>query len=73
MSDFDVIMTQRGSGRASKGGTFILLFGVAALYVVIACTVFQFRHPWATETECFLNIPRAMLFQKVSYQEMRPR
>lgn len=42
-------------------------------YAAIACFVFEFRHPWMTDTEAFLNIGKALTFQTVSYEEMRPR
>ncbi len=34
---------------------------------------FRMRHPWATETEIFLNFWSALKFQKVPYEQMRPR
>lgn len=34
---------------------------------------FRFRHPWATETEAFIHWFDVITFQKVPYQEMRPR
>ena len=46
---------------------------VLILWLAISCTVFRFRHPWATETETILNVHNALLFKKVSYDEMRPR
>ncbi len=38
------------------------LFCLLLSYVTIALVVFQFRHPWATETQRFLNIPKALVF-----------
>jgi len=33
--------------------------------------VFAFRHPWATDMERFIHIGDALVFKKISYQEMR--
>ena len=43
------------------------------VYVLVAQSVFAFRHPWATDTERFLYFGRAMVFGKVDYSEARPR
>lgn len=55
----------------------VYLLQVAAmlllLWVILGSVVFHFRHPWATETECFLNLHNAMLFRRIPYGEMRPR
>ena len=44
-----------------------------AVYTGLACIVFQWRHPWMTETELFLHIPDAWVWGSVEYQEVRPR
>jgi len=46
---------------------------LCALYAPVAYIVFGFRHPWATDTERFLYTYEALTFQKVSYNQMRPR
>lgn len=48
--------------------------GVALLvYLAFASIVFQFRHPWMTETERFLYTWEAITFGTVEYAEARPR
>ena len=47
-----------------------LLFGVF-IYFIVANTTFAFRHPWATDMERFIHIGDALMFNKVSYKEMR--
>jgi hypothetical protein len=47
----------------------LALFG----YIIIAQSVFAFRHPWATDTERFLYFGRAMVFGTVDYSDARPR
>lgn len=42
-------------------------------WMVVASSVFAFRHPWATDTERFLYMWQALTFQKVEYSEARPR
>jgi hypothetical protein len=32
-------------------------------YIIVATLVFRFANPHLTETELFLNIPKALLFQ----------
>ena len=43
------------------------------LYIAFSTVVWRFRHPWATDIECFLHIYDAMTFHQVPYDEMRPR
>jgi len=50
-----------------------LLCLLVAAYCVVAGVVFEFRHPWMTETEAFLNFHKALQFQTVRYQDLRPR
>lgn len=52
-------------------GVGVLIVGF--LWICAATIVFRFRHPWATETESLLNIHHALMFDKLSYDEMRPR
>jgi hypothetical protein len=59
---------QRHLEDAGNVAAFLVL-----LYVVLAFTVFSFRHPWATGTEKFLCTWDALTFQKVPYEVMRPR
>jgi hypothetical protein len=33
--------------------------------------VFAFRHPWSTDMERFIHIGDALMFNKISYKEMR--
>ncbi len=44
-----------------------------AVYLVVSCVVFQFRHPWMTEMERFLHIPEACCWETVDYKETRER
>ena len=41
------------------------------IYLIIANAVFAFRHPWATDMERFIHIGDALMFDKISYKEMR--
>lgn len=41
------------------------------IYLIIANAVFAFRHPWATDMERFIHIGDALMFNKISYKEMR--
>jgi hypothetical protein len=41
------------------------------MYLIIASIVFAFRHPWATDMERFIHIGDALMFNKISYKEMR--
>lgn len=60
-----------------KSGTldgFVVLAAMGVfLYIALAQTVFAFRHPWATDTERFLYVGRALTFGSVDYAEARPR
>lgn len=40
-------------------------------WFAIANLVFAFRHPWATSTERFLYLGKALTFKKVSYHDAR--
>jgi len=51
----------------------IVLFVIFLVWLLIGNIVFKIRHPWATETETLFNFHKVLTFQKVSYQEMRPR
>jgi hypothetical protein len=44
---------------------------VSFIYLIIASIVFAFRHPWATDMERFIHIGDALMFNKISYKEMR--
>jgi hypothetical protein len=41
------------------------------IYFIIANVTFAFRHPWATDMEKFIHIGDALMFNKISYKEMR--
>jgi hypothetical protein len=41
------------------------------IYFIIANVTFAFRHPWATDMERFIHIGDALMFNKLSYKEMR--
>jgi signal peptidase I len=41
------------------------------IYLIIANAVFAFRHPWSTDMERFIHIGDALMFNKISYKEMR--
>lgn len=47
--------------------------GLLVAYALVASIVFQFRHPWMTETERFVYLPRALAFGSVDYAEARTR
>lgn len=64
-------MTKRATREAHPvAGTCAALVFV---YVILALTVFSFRHPWMTQTENLLYIGRALTFGTVAYDEARPR
>ena len=44
---------------------------VSFIYLIIASIVFAFRHPWATDMEKLIHIGDALMFNKISYKEMR--
>jgi hypothetical protein len=44
---------------------------VSFMYLIIASLVFAFRHPWTTDMERFIHIGDALMFNKISYKEMR--
>jgi signal peptidase I len=44
---------------------------VSFMYLIIASLVFAFRHPWATDMERFIHIGDVLMFNKISYKEMR--
>jgi len=50
---------------------FTVIVIILILWIGIASTVFRFRHPWATSTEVFLNMDKALGFRKVTRQELR--
>jgi len=49
----------------------IYLLLVTVIYIIIASIVFAFRHQWATDMERFIHIGDALMFNKISYKEMR--
>jgi len=51
----------------------IFVIFLAIMYVAIATTTFAYRHPWATDIERLIYIKEAVLFEKVSYKQMRDR
>jgi len=44
---------------------------VSFIYLIVANVTFAFRHPWATDMERFIHIGDALMFNKLSYKEMR--
>lgn len=36
---------------------------IAAIYITVIISSYRFRHPSMTETELFLNLPHALLWQ----------
>lgn len=44
---------------------------IVMFWFVVAGVVFRLRHPWATETEIFVNMDKALGFRKVSQNEIR--
>jgi len=49
------------------------LGALALLYVVTASVVFRLRHPWATQTETFVNMGTVLTFGSLDYEASRPR
>jgi hypothetical protein len=41
------------------------------LWLIAGTVSFQVRHPWATDIEIMFYIKDALLFRRVSYNEMR--
>lgn len=53
-------------------GTIIeAIIVVLIIWIFVGTTVFKFRHPWATSTETFMNMDKALGFRKVSIKELR--
>lgn len=50
---------------------YYIIFAIILIYMSIAGITFRFRHPQATETECILNFHHAMLFKKMTMEEIR--
>jgi len=49
----------------------VTLVFLGMFYLFIATTTFKFRHTQATETELLLNIHNALLFKKMTMEEIR--
>lgn len=47
----------------------MLLLVVLAVYGITSTLVFQFRHPWLTQTERILYLPEALTWQTVEEQK----
>lgn len=41
------------------------------IYFIIANVTFSVRHPWASDMEKLIHISDALMFNKISYKEMR--
>lgn len=50
---------------------FVIIALSLSLWLVVGTMTFKFRHPWATDTEILFHIKEALLFKRVSYNEMR--
>ena len=48
---------------------YALIFFV--VYLILTSWIFAFRHPWATDMERFIHIGDELMFNKISYKEMR--
>lgn len=49
--------------QATPNQVFLIMLGLAmALYLIVSVTAYRFRHPWKSETELFLEIPRALVW-----------
>ncbi len=59
--------------RTLSGSIISLVLAVAIVYVIVAVSVFQFRHSWMTQVEAFMHIPQALTFQSVDYETVRIR
>jgi hypothetical protein len=42
-----------------------------SLWLIAGTMTFKLRHPWATDTEILFYMKDALLFKRVSYNEMR--
>jgi hypothetical protein len=51
--------------------TLNVLAIVILIYVTVADLVFAFRHPWTTQTQRFMNLDRALLFKRVTHDNLR--
>lgn len=54
-----------------KNFTFLLI-AFLVVWIIIAEIVFSFRHSWMTDTERLIYVKSAMLFRKISINEVRP-
>lgn len=52
----------------TKVALFVVLI-LLLLWVGVTTAVFRFRHPWATETELLLYLPKAVMLQRVERPE----
>jgi hypothetical protein len=41
-----------------------LLVCLVIFYFIISTLIYRFKHPEMTETQLFLNVPRALIFNK---------
>jgi hypothetical protein len=62
-------ITNRCKEKLESLSIYLLMGSV--IYLIVSSTVFAFRHPWATDMERFIHIGDALVFKKISYQEMR--
>lgn len=49
----------------------VYVFVGVITYFIVANAVFSIRHPWATDMERFIHVGDALMFNKVSYKQMR--
>ena len=60
--------------KKDKAEVWVYLFLlIVVAYPAIAAATFRMRHPWATDTEVFLNMDKVLTFDKMTYQEMAER
>jgi hypothetical protein len=48
-----------------------VIFYILIVWWMVSATVFSIRHPWMTQMEMLINLPKVLTFHKVDYQEFR--
>jgi len=56
--------------KVIKDWSAYLIIGFVS-YLFVATWTFAFRHPWTTDVERLIHIGDALVFKKISYNEMR--
>jgi hypothetical protein len=48
-----------------------IIFYILIIWLLVSATAFSIRHPWMTQMEMLINLPKVLTFQKVDYLEFR--